>query len=142
MPTTITIREETAAGKPQGQYEVELLTERVTARELIRSRIYQEVKDRNLKASQAVEKPNANGSLSAENTPQGIRVARDQRPASAKKDAPIDWQEQFERALDAFTNRQILVLVDDQQIVDPDEEITVVPETVVTFVRLVPLVGG
>jgi hypothetical protein len=44
MPT-ITVRDETAAGRAEGELTLDFLTERVTVRELIRSRVFQEVKD-------------------------------------------------------------------------------------------------
>ena len=139
MATMLTVHEETPSGKPTGRFEIELLTERVTIRELIRSRVYQKVKDRNSRAIQDSRKERSPGGLTVENTPEGLR------PASAsvdKENGSIDWHAKFERALDAFQQRRFLVLVDDQQIGGLDEEIVVVPETVVTFVRLTPLVGG
>lgn len=47
MAATLTIRDETATGKNVGETVVEFLTERITVRELIRSRVYQEVQDYN-----------------------------------------------------------------------------------------------
>src|SRR4051812_28171551 len=48
MPAaTLTIRDETATGQSVGETVIEFLTERVTVRELIRSRVYQEVQDYN-----------------------------------------------------------------------------------------------
>ena len=44
---TLTIRDEAAAGRTTGETAVEFLTERVTVRELIRSRVHQEVADHN-----------------------------------------------------------------------------------------------
>src|SRR5689334_22319102 len=50
MPTTtITVRDETITGNSVGAFPLELLTERITVRELIRSRVYQEVQDYNRK---------------------------------------------------------------------------------------------
>src|SRR5688500_10399333 len=49
MAATLTIRDETATGKNVGETVVEFLTERITVRELIRSRVYQEVQDYNLR---------------------------------------------------------------------------------------------
>ena len=46
MPT-LTIQDETTAGERFEAMKLELLTERVTVRELIRSRVYQEVQDYN-----------------------------------------------------------------------------------------------
>ena len=49
MTATLTVYDETASGQRTGELSLDFLTERVTARELIRSRIYQEVQDYNTK---------------------------------------------------------------------------------------------
>jgi hypothetical protein len=54
----------------------------------------------------------------------------------------VDWQKQFEVACEAFCRGGFLVLVDEGQKTELDEEITLVPGTEVTFLRLTPLVGG
>ena len=58
------------------------------------------------------------------------------------KSRQIDWQEQFTRATEAFERGQILILVNDAQVESLDEEITVSPQTQVSFLRLTMLVGG
>src|SRR5687768_9236295 len=47
MPTTLTIYDETSSGERTGELTLDFLTERVTAREIIRARVYQEVTERN-----------------------------------------------------------------------------------------------
>ena len=54
----------------------------------------------------------------------------------------IDWEPQCKRAVEAFKNNQILVLVDATQVESLDETITLTPDTEVRFLRLVLLVGG
>jgi hypothetical protein len=49
---------------------------------------------------------------------------------------------QHEKAIDAFEGNSFIVLVDDNQIERLDGEIALHPETSVTFLKLVPLVGG
>ena len=130
MPT-ITIRDETLTGEPIAEHPLDLLTERVTVRELIRSRVYQEVQDYNRRQPetfQGLVQP-----TDAEQTLNGFHV-RDHRQ--------IDWKKQFDRACDAFERNGFFVLVDQRQPESLDEEITVGPETRVSFVKLVPLVGG
>jgi hypothetical protein len=142
LATTLTVHEETSGGQPAGRFEVELLTDHFTARELIHSRVFQEVKDQNLRARQPVQEPTSTGPMIAENTGAGWRPSRGPQARTGKETGRLEWGKEFERALDAFLRRQILVLVDDRQIGDLDEEIVIDPQTVVTFVRLVPLVGG
>jgi hypothetical protein len=58
------------------------------------------------------------------------------------KPVKIDRQHQFELACAAFTSNQVIVLIDEEQATELDQEVLVMPDTKVTFLRLVPLVGG
>jgi hypothetical protein len=49
MSTTLTTHNETASGHKTNTFTLDCLTERMTVRELIRARIYQEVRDYNQK---------------------------------------------------------------------------------------------
>ena len=128
---TLTVRDETAAGRPTGQTVVEFLTDRVTVRELIRSRVYQEVDDYNRR------RPDAYRGLvdptDAERTLNGVRP---------KAGRDIDWRAQFDQACAAFDRNGFFVLVDDRQVESLDDELTLRPDTAVSFVKLMPLVGG
>jgi hypothetical protein len=59
-----------------------------------------------------------------------------------KKQRLLDWREQYEAAVTAFDNSGFMMLAGDRQIEDLDEEIVVTPGLSVSFIRLVPLVGG
>jgi hypothetical protein len=110
---------------------LDFLVERITVRELIRSRVYQEVKDYNTQQPEyfrGLVQPTA-----AEQTLNGYRL---------KQRRQIDWEQQFELALRAFEGNGFILLVDDQQMDDLEAEIVVSPETIVTFLKLVALVGG
>lgn len=131
MTTTVTIRDETTSGESLAEFVLELLTDRITVHELIRSRVFQEVKDYNAKPStvfRGLVRP-----TDAESAMNGFRM---------KKPRTIDWNEQFERAIEAFEAGFILVLLDDEQIDDLQREVVVGPNSRVTFLRLMPLVGG
>ena len=54
----------------------------------------------------------------------------------------VDSVEQYEKAIEAFKSNGFIVLVDDYQMESLDTEIALQPETSVTFLKLVPLVGG
>ena len=133
MPATkLTISDQTATGKFVGETVVEFLTERITVRELIRSRVYQEVGDYNRR------KPEAFRGL--------VQPAEAERAVSGdyrmRSPRDVDWKVQFERACDAFEHNGFFVLVNDRQAESLEEEIVLGPETRVAFVKLVPLVGG
>ncbi len=112
-------------------FVLDFLTERITVWELIRSRVYQEVKDYNIRQPdyfRGLVQP-----TEAEQTLNGYRLRQPRQ---------IDWEEQFEQAIVAFQRNGFIILVDDEQVTELEEEITIAPETSVTFLRLVPLVGG
>ena len=54
----------------------------------------------------------------------------------------IDPEKQFELARRAFYSNGFILLVDDRQVDELEEEIEIRPDTTVTFLKLVPLVGG
>ncbi len=131
MPTTLTIHDETSSGQKTHSFTLECLTERMTVRELIRARIYQEVQDYNTREPEyfrGLVEP-----TQAERTLNGYRL-RERRQ--------LDWQEQFQRATEAFERNGFFVLVGQRQAERLDEEFEVKVDTEVSFVKLVPLVGG
>ncbi|HEY9367073.1 hypothetical protein [Streptomyces sp.] len=56
--------------------------------------------------------------------------------------APEESEREFARAVESFGRNGFLVLVGDRQIEDLDETVELGPDTEVTFLKLVPLVGG
>ena len=131
MPATLTVNDQTPTGKTTHSVTLEFPTERTTVRELIRSRVYQEVQDYNRRRPETF-----NGLVrptEAEQTLNGFKV---------KKGRDIDWKKQFEKATEAFERNGFFILVDDRQAETLDEEIELRQGTQVSFVRLMPLVGG
>jgi len=110
---------------------LDLLTERITVRDLIRSRVYQEVKDYNTRQPEyfrgLVQPTEAEQSLN------GYKL---------KKPRQLNWESQLAKAIAAFEGNSFLILVDDEQVTELDEDIVITPETTITFLKLVPLVGG
>ena len=103
----------------------------MTVRELIRARIYQEAQDYNLKEPEyfhgLVEPADAERALN------GYKL---------KAKRKIDWQEQYRRALESFGRNGFFVLVGDKQADSLDQEFDVKVDAEISFVKLVPLVGG
>lgn len=132
MSATLTVYDETATGVKSGGFTLDFLTERITVRELIRERVYEEVRQYNAATPEyfrGLVQP-----TDAEATLNGYRV-RDRR-------RKIDWEKQFDMALRAFEKNGFFILVDDEQVESLEETIEVQPGTQVSFIRLVPLVGG
>lgn len=131
MAATLTVRDETAGGKTVNELTLDILTEKITVRELIRSRVYQEVQDYNLKGPEVFRglvQPSG-----AEQTLNGFKL---------KKRREIDWKKQFELACEAFERNGFFILVDEHQAESLDEELVLEAGTKVSFVKLTPLVGG
>ena len=131
MAATLTIHDETASGQKTNPFTLRCLTQRMTVRELIRARIFQEVQDYNQREPQyfrGLVEPSA-----AERVLNGYKL---------KAKRKIDWEDQFKRAVEAFDRNGFFVLVGERQAESLDEQFDVAVDTEVSFVKLVPLVGG
>src|SRR5438552_2339408 len=122
----LTISDQTTAGETTGACVLDVLTEKITVRELIRSRVYQEVQDHNVRKRQDQE---FRGLVTPKDATRGAR-------------REINFKEQFSKACDAFERNGFFILVDEKQAETLDEEITLHHHSLLTFVKLVPLVGG
>jgi hypothetical protein len=136
MPVTLTVRDETTSGAVYDERPLEFPSERITVRELIRERVYQEVQDFNRKRGEEVfrglvQPTDAERLLNGKPTEYRLKAHR-----------TIDWKPQFEKAIEAFEGNGYFILVDDKQAESLDQEFVIGHETVVSFVRLTPLVGG
>ena len=131
MAVLLTVRDETTSGDTLQEFALELPRERLTVRELIRSRVYQEVKDFNVR--QPAQFP---GLIQPGDAEMSLNGVRDRGPRK------VDWKRQFERALTAFRSNQIIVLLDNRQLEELDEEIEIEPGAKVSFLRLTLLAGG
>ena len=59
-----------------------------------------------------------------------------------RKARKIDWEEQYNKALKGFEGNGFFVLIGDRQAESLEQEFEITPDTEVSFVKLVPLVGG
>ncbi|WP_031477660.1 hypothetical protein [Streptomyces bicolor] len=127
----VTFVDETTSGSRSAGWGLEIAEERLTVRELIRRRVFQEVAEYNAgtpEVFQGLVQPQ-----DAERVLNGYAMRARRR---------IDPEAQTELALKAFAGNGFLVLVGDRQVTDLDEEIELTLGTQVTFLKLVPLVGG
>jgi hypothetical protein len=108
------------------------LPDRLTVRELIRTRVREEVANANADRTKArrllVAPSDAEQMLNGE-----YRL----RPGRM-----IDWQEQAAVAVDAFERQAFFVFVDGTQVESLDDELALHTDSEVRFLRLTPLVGG
>jgi hypothetical protein len=134
MSTTLKIRDETTlslGGDDDRDFTLDVPDERITVQDLIRARVYREVHDYNVSQPEyfrgLIQPSDAERSLN------GFKMRRRRC---------IDPEKQFELAKRAFYTNGFILLVDDRQVDELEEEIEIRPDTTVTFLKLVPLVGG
>ncbi len=128
---SVTFRDETATGRALAEFALPDLPERISARELVRLRVREEVARYNASPThhfRGLIKPT---DAEAELNGHRMRTAR-----------VLDWEKQADAAEAAFARNGFLLLVGDRQIEDLDTEIDLITDSVVSFVKLVPLVGG
>ncbi|WP_330264858.1 hypothetical protein [Streptomyces griseorubiginosus] len=123
--------DETTSGSRSDGWGLEIAEERLAVRELIRRRVFQEVAEYNARTPEVFQ-----GLVQPEDAERVLNGYALRTPRR------IDPETQTELALKAFAGNGFLVLVGDRQVTELDEEIDLVLGTEVTFLKLVPLVGG
>jgi hypothetical protein len=126
------VDESTAGGQNRWSLDIaDILEETLPLREVIRRRIYQEVTEYNARQSDVFS-----GLVQPTDTERILNGYRLRAPRR------LDWEAQFEKAIEAFTRHGYIVLVNDRQVSDLDASVAVRDGSEVTFLKLVPLVGG
>ncbi|HEY2793448.1 MAG TPA: hypothetical protein VGJ28_13880 [Micromonosporaceae bacterium] len=129
--TMVAFVDETTAGDRAAAWHLEIFEESLPLREVIRRRVFQEVAEHN-----AATPPVFRGLVQpsdAERTRNGYRTREPRR---------VDPEKQFTRAVEAFGRNGFVVLVGDRQVEDLDAVIDLRMGVEITFLKLVPLVGG
>jgi hypothetical protein len=103
----------------------------LTAREILRRRVFEEVSRFNATRGEIFQ-----GLVQPNDTERALNGYK------LKKVRQLDWRDQFDKAVQAFDKQRILMLVGERQVESLDEELMLGAETEITFLKLVPLVGG
>ncbi|WP_440105077.1 hypothetical protein [Streptosporangium sp. H16] len=130
---TVTFRDETAMGKPLHEFALPDLPESISARELVRLRVREEVARFNADPSARF-----NGLV----RPVDAEVELNGYRTGAGAGRRVDWERQADIAERAFQRNGFVLLVGERQIDDLSETIDLTADPVVSFIKLVPLVGG
>jgi hypothetical protein len=128
---SVTVRDETATGRPIDSWVLPDLPTTISARDLVRLRVREEVARFN--ASQSDFFRGLVQPTDTEATLNGYRVRERRR---------LDWERQADAACIAFARNGFVMLVGDRQVDDLDEVIDLTTGPEIAFVKLVPLVGG
>lgn len=133
MPLQLTIHDQDTFQRTHKDIEfvVYLPEARVSVRELIRQRVCQEVEAYNRQHGNIFHGLVQPGD--AERTLNGYRLS---------KQRLLNAEAQVQKATQAFESNGFIVLVDDHQAESLDQVIELTPESQVTFLKLLPLVGG
>lgn len=137
MLQNITIYDESHIGKVSNQLEICLTESTISAAELIRKRIYAEVAEFNAH----FETSNCfYGLIQPSETERILNGGKVGFKMKANRE--IDPEKQALLALAAFQKNGFFLLVDDKQVGNLDEMLTLTERSKVTFLKLTPLVGG
>jgi hypothetical protein len=132
MLVNVTVRDESAGGRSDGDITLLAVPSATTVRDLIRTRVRDEVARYNTAPAETFR-----GLVMPEGA-EPIRAGRFAMPVSRR----IDWERQADRAVDAFGRNRFFVLVDHDQVTDLDQPLELTADTDIRFIRLVSLVGG
>jgi hypothetical protein len=131
MGVVLTIRDETSSGEVIAENSMQFSVKFITVKELIKARVEQEAEVYNTATNgefNGLVQPNE-----SEKMLNGFRMSSGKR---------VDSDRQVKVAIRAFQSNEFFLLVNDQQLTELEDIILVTPNTVVSFLKLVPLVGG
>lgn len=132
-PVAVMLYDETLSGTRTPALSLSLISARISLRELLRRRVYEEVQLHNAAPSELPFRGFVTPTAAE-------RLLNGEKPAAGRRF--VDWEAQFARACEAFERNGFFVLVDDRQVEHLDDELTLTVSTTISFVKLVPLVGG
>jgi hypothetical protein len=127
----VVVTDATVTGKETARLLLAGLPSPLTLRDLIRFRVREQVARHNANPA-----PRFNGLV------QPLEAEADLNGYGPSRTWWLDWEAQAATAVRAFERNGFFVFVGDRQVDDLDRELALADTDVVSFVRLVPLVGG
>jgi hypothetical protein len=131
MAYSLKMNDSNLTGNVFDSWTIPIVMDRLTVKEMIQIRVKREVDKYNESGAQyfkGLVQPSE-----AVSTPNGYKL---------KEKKKIDSNEQIEKALKGFEQNSFLVLVNDSQMDSLENEILLTENTEISFVKLIPLVGG
>ena len=131
MIAIVVVYDESSSGERLNTVRLRLPTMQVSLRDLIRARVQQEAQRFNLERPvvfRALVQPSE-----AQEIDRGFRLAQHR---------DVDWERQADAALDAFGNRSFFVLLNGRDVDDLDASVDLSPPNEISFVRMMPVIGG
>ncbi len=141
MPQTLKLIESVVGEPTRHSFQLKLVSETVTAKEIVAQHVAAEVGRENTRRAKTRADHDRAASFLV-----GIAQHPDEARLNKTKKRPklpkLDADAEIDAAQAAFEARQVIMLVDDKQIEDLTATVTVTDDSEVQFLRLVPLVGG
>ena len=131
MAVQLRVVDETTSGEIYNETVLRLASTRVSAREVIEERVREEVRKFNAEKQ---------GLFSGLVQPRGAE--KELNGYRLKKPKTVDADEQVKIALKGFSENKFFFLVDDLQVESLDDEFGITDKTKITFLKLIPVVGG
>ncbi|TDF81582.1 hypothetical protein [Pseudomonas sp. H9] len=127
---TLTVRDESVSGETFDAFTLQFPSTTITVRQLIRERVHQEVllHEQTTSRQRLVVPGHLEATLNS--------------PRQSTEQAPVDWRKHVEVACQAFERNGFVVLLDEHQAEHLDEVLTIRHDSVASFIKLTPLVGG
>lgn len=131
MVVALKIKDETPLGELISESILQFPVARISVKELIEQRVEKEVFQYNSSSAERFH-----------GLVQPTEFECELNDVRLRKEKRIDVVEQKCIAVEAFSRNRFFLLVNDKQLTRLDDEILITPNTTVTFLKLVPLVGG
>ena len=140
MSIQISIIEKVVGQTERQAYSIQLASERIPARLIVEEHVRAEVDRVNSAMRLSREKQSRVASFLV--GPHSHEVERKLNPMTRRAPKLLDAEAEISTALDAVSAHRIIMLFDDREVNDLDEMLTVTDDSSITFLRLVPLIGG
>ena len=126
----VLIRDESMNREMLQELSVVLPDDKITVRDLIRTRIRRE-----FTASDAYES-------SQPESGNDVAVGNPSIHGAPVPTIPVEWESELKKALDAFITNRLVILIDNRQVKSLDESIEINSETKISFLRLTFVMGS
>ncbi len=140
MSVQLSIVEKIVGQTERQAFSLKLASERVPAREILASHVRAEIERLNEAARRNREKHDRVASFLV--GPHSHEVERRLNRKGSRGHQPLEPDVEITAAVGGVEAKQVIMLFDDREVTDLDELLTVTDDSTVTFLRLVPSIGG
>ncbi|PSL12536.1 hypothetical protein CLV44_11765 [Marinobacterium halophilum] len=133
------IRDENAFGTVANELKINFDRIRISVSDIITERVTQEVVQYNHKATEYGTHDTRHYLVQPTDLEKQLNNATQAKSSGRKL---VDLEKQIDVALKAFQSNGFFILIDDIQVEELTQEIDIKADTLVSFIKLTPLVGG